>query len=269
MDIENYGFGAIPSLPDIRDYALRKSKIAKRELPKYYVNPPVKIKSQGKQSTCVAYALSSLIEFHNFNETKQYTRFSTNFIYGCRFCSNYFGDGMYLRDGLNVIHKYGDVEYSLLPGNLPVSKACKKVKANFEKLQPYAYPNRISAYYRIKSINELKYSLYADGPVVATMYWFKKNKIDKYGTYYYDPSSPKSAHAVLIIGWNKTSLIVQNSWGSSFGKKGLFYIPISKWKSVFVEMYGVTDNITNIKKPAKIKKTFSPVINKILSWTKH
>ena len=96
-------FGVTPSSPDIRDYTL---SISASKLPIAYINQPIKIKSQGSQSTCVAYTLSSLIEFHNFKETQLYTRFSTDFIYGCRFDSDYFGEGMSLRDGLKVIQKY-------------------------------------------------------------------------------------------------------------------------------------------------------------------
>ena len=270
IDVKKHGFGAIPSLPDIRDYTLCQSAVSGSKLPETYINSPIKIKSQGTQPTCVAFALSSLVEFHTFKDTKVYTRFSTNCIYGCRFDTNYFGNGMYLRDGLKIIRKYGDVEYSLLPGNASVSTAYKKVKAKFKELKPQAYPNRISTYYKINTINELKYALYNDGPVVASMYWFDSGKLDKNAVYQYDPSDEsKSGHAILILGWDKDNLIIQNSWGKTFGKNGLFYIPISKRKEVLIEMYGVTDHITNIKQPSKVKDLFSPILNQILRWLKH
>lgn len=271
MDTFNiqHTFGAIPSLPDIRDYTLCKSSIIKNKIPeciKTYINGPVKIKSQGNKPTCVAYALSSLVEFHDYKDTQNYTRFSTNFIYGCRYNTDYFGEGMYIRDGLKVIHKFGDVEYSRLPGNAGIERACKLVNANFENLTPYAYPNRISTYYKIKSLDELKFSLYNDGPVVAGMYWYENSKLDKNNVYQYDISNDKSAHAVLILGWDEKNLVIQNSWGLSFGDKGLFYVPISKLSEVFFELYGVTDNITNVKHSSKLLLLVSPIINKILRW---
>lgn len=261
--METNGFGACTSSPDIRDYVL-SSKINTYKLPLTYVNSPIKIKSQGAQSTCVAHALSSLIEYHNFKETNFYINFSTDFIYGCRFDTTYLGEGMCLRDGLKVIQKYGDVEYSLLPGNTDVFKACKKVKQNFKQLQPAAYPNRISTYYKIKTLDELKYSLYHDGPVVAAMKWYKKSTASMDGTYHYDPSDDYYHHAVLIIGWDKDNLIVQNSWGIFFGKRGLFYIPFKQMNQVFTEFYGVTDDIVNVVQPSKKIKTWSPLINWIL-----
>jgi len=255
------------SFPDIRDYTL-SSKINTCNLPLTYINSPLKIKSQGAQSTCVAHALASLIEFHNFKETQSYMRFSTDFIYGCRFDAAYLGDGMCLRDGLKVIQKYGDVEYSLLPGNTNVSKARSKVERNFSQLRRAAYPNRISAYYKIKTLDELKYSLYYDGPVIATMKWYKKSNAFMDGIYHYDPSNDFSYHAVLIIGWDKNNLIVQNSWGIFFGKMGLFYIPFKQMNQIFVEFYGVTDNITNVKQPSKTTKVCSPIINLIFKLLK-
>lgn len=262
--MDEYGFGAIPSPPDIRDYVLASANLNTSNLPQTFYIKPFKIKSQGSQSTCVAHALASLIEFHTMKDTKEYIRFSTDFIYGCRFDSDYFGEGMYLRDGLKVIQKYGDVEYSVLPGNSNEPQAYDKVSKNFEQLQPLAYPNRISTYYKINSLDELKYSLYHDGPVVTSMYWYKDAKVDKNGVYQYNPTNSKSGHAVLIIGWTQDYLIIQNSWGITFGKHGLFYVPFSKIEEVFSEFYGVTDDIANIKTPSKIVNKWSPLINFIL-----
>lgn len=260
--MNGYSYGAIQSSPDIRDYTLLASNVS--DLPTTYINSPTKIKSQGSHSTCVAYTLSSLIEFHNLKETQIYTRFSTDFIYGCRFDSDYFGEGMSLRDGLKVIQKYGDVKYSLFPGNTNVPKAFSKVHQNFETLRLEAYPNRITTYYKIKSLDELKYALYHDGPVAASMRWYSESSVDKNGIYHYNLSNGYFGHAVLIVGWDENNLIVQNSWGITFGKKGLFYVPIKHMNEVFKELYGATDNITNIKTPSKTIGLCSPLINLIL-----
>lgn len=262
-----YGFGAIPSPPDIRDYILAVPNIDISTLPKTYLNPPAAIKHQGTHSTCVAYTLASLIEFHNFKESKNYARFSTDFIYGCRVDSDYFGEGMYLRDGLKVIQKYGDVEYFLLPGNTNVPQACDKVNSSFEKLKTFAYPNRISTYYKINSLDELKYALYHDGPVAAGMKWYSNSEVNKDGVYIFNSTSSPFGHAVLIVGWDEENIIVQNSWGTNFGKNGLFYVPFDKVKEVFTELYGVTDDITNIKTPSDVTKLISPIINLALKIT--
>lgn len=266
--MEQYGFGAIQSPPDIRDYVLSSSNLNMSDIPLTYLNSPVKIKNQGNAQTCVAHALASLVEFHNMKESKTYTRFSTDFIYGYRLESDYFGEGMYLRDGLKTIQKYGDVEYSLLPGNTNTPQACTKVNNNLDVLKKQAFPNRISTYYKINTLDELKYSLYHYGPVVASMKWYDKSTITSDGVYCYNPNNQFYGHAVLILGWDENNIIVQNSWGINFGKKGLFYVPFNKMNEVFKELYGITDDIINIKQPSQLVKISSPLINLILKLIK-
>ena len=263
--MENFGFGAIPSPKDIRDYKLQATAIIPQHLPKTFKLKTVGIKNQGSESTCVAHSLASLVEFYNMRDTGHNYDYSTEFIYGCRFDTDYFGEGMYLRDGLKVIQKYGDVWHTQLPGNSNVSVAIKKVTENFDTLAPLAYPNRISTYYRIQNLNEIKYALINDGPVPASMKWFKDAKVTSKGVYTYNSKDIISNHAVLIIGWTEDSLIVQNSWGYLWGDHGLFYVPFDEVEEVFRELYGVTDNISNIKQPSSIIIKFSPLINFILT----
>ena len=262
--MEEYGFGALPSLRDVRDYKLAATAIKQIKLPESYQLAPARIKNQGSHSTCVAHALSSLVEFFNLRDTKCNNIFSTDFIYGCRTDDDYLGEGMYLRDGLKVIQKYGDVLNSQLSGNTNVPTARKKVFADFDTLVEAAYPNRISTYYKIQSLEELKYAIYTGGPVPATMAWFKRSNVGTDGVYRYSNKEIQTYHAVLIIGWDKKNLIVQNSWGRSWGKGGLFYVPINKMGEVFYELYGVTDDINDVVKPKQIVNKFSWLINFIL-----
>lgn len=262
--MEEYGFGALPSPKDIRDYRLAAAALTTVKLPESYMLEPARIKCQGSHPTCVAHALSSLVEYFNLRDSGFNYLFSTDFIYGCRTDDDYLGEGMYLRDGLKVIQKYGDVRHSQLPGNTDVPTARKKVFADFENLAIEALPNRISTYYRISSLNELKYAIYTGGPVPANMKWFTSAYASLDGIYHYTNTEIKSYHAVLIIGWTKDYLIVQNSWGITWGRKGLFYVPIDKIDEVFYEFYGVTDDIGNITKPTKLTNKFSSLINFIL-----
>ena len=265
---EEYGFGLIPSPPDIRDYILVAGLAEEEKLPETFITNSIKIKNQGARSTCVAHALSSLIEFHNLQETKKYTEFSTEFIYGCRTLDDYLGEGMHLRDGLKVLQKYGDVKYSVLPGNSIMNIARNKVIARFDELIEKAYPYRISTYYKINSLEELKYALYHNGPVPAAMKYYKKGKITSDGVYTYDVDGPYGNHAVLIVGWNKDGFIIQNSWGILWGKKGYFIVKFKDMDILFYEYYGVTDDITEVYIPNKVIKKLSPIINTILKFWK-
>lgn len=266
---EEYGFGLIPSPPDIRDYTLAAG-VTREKLPETFINESVKIKNQGSRSTCVAHSLSSLVEFHNLQETKSYDEFSTEFIYGCRTLEDYLGEGMHLRDGLKVIQKYGDVKYSVLPGNSIMNIARNKVIADFDNLVEKAYPYRISTYYKINSLDELKYVLYHDGPVPGAMKYYKKCKIASDGTYSYDTNGTYGNHAVLIVGWTEDGFIIQNSWGLFWGNKGYFKVRYEDMDILFYEYYGVTDDINdgNIKQPNAFIKFISPFINWILKLFK-
>lgn len=265
--MEEYGFGALPSPKDIRDYKLSAAAIKYETFPESFKLEPVMIKNQGVQSTCVAHALSSMVEFFNLRDTQHKYQFSTDFIYGCRTDTDYLGEGMFLRDGLKVVQKYGDVLYTQLPGNTNVPTAREKVFANFDILTEQAKPNRISTYYKIKTINEIKYALIHDGPVPASMKWFKDAKVKSDGLYTYTSKEIRSYHAVLILGWDKDKLIIQNSWGKTWGNHGLFYVPFNQIKDIFCEFYGVTDeNNVDIIQPTPTLIDFSPIINFILNF---
>lgn len=262
----DYSFGALPSPKDFRDYKIAASLIEHAILPESYLLPHTKIKNQGNHLTCVAHVLASLVEFYNLQETNYNYTFSTDFIYGCRKNDDYLGEGMYLRDGLKVLQKYGDVLYHQLPGNTNVSEARRKVCENFNTLITDAEPYKINTYYKITSLNEVKYSIFQFNPVPAVMKWYEDASVKTNGIYSYNLNKIKNYHAVLIIGWDKEHLIVQNSWGKVWGKKGLFYVPLTKAQEVFCEFYGVTDNIDNIKKPKQIINTFGPTFNFIYNF---
>ncbi len=264
----NNMMGALPSSFDARDYTLITRSNVEEIIPLTFYLKPILIKNQHTKPTCVAHALASLVEYHNFLETHKMQEFSTEFIYGCRDDIDYKENGMYLRDGLKIIQKYGDVLKELLPYNNNVKEAMSNVKDNASQLFPEAYPNRISTYYKITDINKLKYSIFHDGPAVAGIKVYNTIKLNKNNVYEYNITKKKNffGHAVMIIGWTKDNWIVQNSWGRSWGNKGIFYIPIEKsFDEIFFEVYGVTDNITDVKQSNKIVQKTYPLINFIIN----
>ena len=266
MSYLNYGFGSIPSPVDVRDYKLVAKAYDTSILPETFTLDVLKIKNQGMMSTCVAHALSELMEHQIYKDTKDYEELSTDFIYGCRRDTEYKEEGMYIRDALSNAKSYGDVFLDELPGNSLVGPAIAKFEANFENLKDRAYENRISTYYRITSENELKLSLYNHGPVIAGMKWYSNCSFDNEYHYSYYELDSFTGHAVLIIGWDKDSWIIQNSWGREWGDNGLFKICIeNSLGTVFYEAYGVTDDIVAVKRPNKAKIRISPFLNFFLN----
>lgn len=264
MSEEFLGFGALCSPKDIRDYKIR---IKDKEFPsKFCVVNKTYIKNQGNKPTCVAHALSEIIEYNYRKENKEYERFSTDFIYGLRDSLTYKPEqeGMYLREGLSIIKDFGDVFYEDLSSNNYFIEAKSKVQSKEDELKQKAFPYRITSYYKINSLNELRYSLINHGPVAGSMRWYKKSSLKKY-IYSYNSSNAYSGHAVIIVGWINNYFIVQNSWGKSWGKNGLFLIHEDDIFKLFFELYGITDDIQSVKKPIKPVKTLAPMINFILN----
>lgn len=256
------GTGALPSPIDIRDYRMRKVDV---EYPDEYFIGGIPIKNQGGSPTCVAHALSEIVEFHTLKDIQEFNQFSTEFIYGCRNNDEYSTEGMYLRDGLRIVKNYGDVLYQDLKGNSSTAqKASYRVNEKFEELKSKAYPYRITAYYKIKTIQELKQSIYCYGPVLASMKWQTDNF--KNGTYQYDPTEDHGNHAVIVVGWDRNNLIIQNSWGLHWQLKGYFKVPINIVDEVFREFYGITDDIENTVKPMPSWSWLTKLINMILRF---
>lgn len=258
----NFNFEAIKSTFDMRDYHI----CAKSNLPAAYSCPiTLEIKNQGQKPTCVAHATSSLLEYHHESQTGKHERFSTEFIYGLRLPTYAYGDGMMIRDALNTLKSYGDPYERDFPGNNDVSVAQDNVTKHFDTIVDLAYPHRISTYYRCDNNDGIKTALMSHGPVIASMKTYIKAYLKK-DVYTWDEKDDYGHHCVLIVGWNETGWIVQNSWGSSYGGDGKFILPFN-YK--LTEAWGITDSVqddTDIKKPNAFIKFISTICNKLVNF---
>jgi hypothetical protein len=94
-------------------------------------------------------------------------------------------------------------------------------------------PDRSSA-----SDNEnIKRALTEKGAIYSTIRWEESSYRSSTASYYYSGSSPAN-HAITIVGWDDSydrnrfatkpqgngAFIVKNSWGSSWGENGYFYV---------------------------------------------
>lgn len=258
-----HGFGCIPSNYDVRDYRIAYSADLS-SVPDTFCYDVLEIKNQGHFQTCVAHVLSEVVEFHNYKDAGAFTQFSTEFIYGFRNIDtddDYVEEGMYIRDALKIINKYGDVTYNDLPGNHTVPVAMGNVKASIDRLKELAYPNRISTYYKVKSVQEVKHALYHNGPVVIGMKWYPCSNITRDGYLNYFESDDHGYHAVMIIGYDEDSFIIQNSWGKAWGLDGTFKLKFEDYPKLVKDAYGVTDDITYVRKPVEKFNNFAKLIN--------
>ena len=246
---------------DIRDYKI----CAANSFPENFLCEfPISIKNQGSKPTCVAHAVSSLIEYHYYKHSKKTRLFSTEFIYGIRELGYYKGDGMRIKNALNTALKYGDPFKTECPGNNDVEDAIKNIEAKEDEYKELAYPHRISAYYKCTSEEEIKTALLNHGPVAVSMNTYDGATIIN-DTYAWDATRDFGKHCVLVVGWNQDGWIIHNSWGKAYAGDGRFTLP---YEFKLNEAWGVADDIDDecIKKPSKLLTFFASIINRIMNW---
>lgn len=261
MRVDERIFDSLVSPYDVRDYQLRKPDTA-REFPETFELDAVTVKDQGNTGSCVAHALSSVVEYHNARQENNKETFSTEFIYGYRPQGYYVGSGMYIREALKTINKLGDCYTFDCPGNHEYDKAMKNINEQLDNLTDKAYPHRITQYVRLNNVDDIKSALMDYGYVVVSMKWHANYKL-KNGVYTYpENDSTRGNHCVIIYGWNKDGWLVHNSWGKYWGKQGKFIVPFTfEWNEAWAVIDTIDNDDKDIKKPNKFIQFFSKVIN--------
>jgi len=199
--------GLIESPKDRRDISLEwmQPKIELRELPKEYIIPyKLKILYQNGHPACVGFS-SAVMKSEKERREQNAVDFDGLWIYKkCKEIDNYSGNGTFFRVGMKVLQKVGAKPLNTL-----------ETEASKFKIGSYMRVNNLS-------FDGLKSAIYQNGVILAGFHGDKEG----WRTAYLKP--PKRAtfgHAVALIGWNKDYIIGQNSFGESWGDKGLFYLP--------------------------------------------
>lgn len=237
-------FGCKLSPRDVRDFKIKAMPAGAAQLPEEYIcDLNINVKNQKSVSSCVAHAVSSILEYH----AKGKHELSTNFIYGAQsvICGRSEGKGMFLRDACKIVTNHGDMLLDDCPGNTEVPKCYEiaeqalndNVKAERAKVF------RISKYFSCSNINEIKQAIYNHGPVLASYKWFKTFKVNKDGKLIGERKGDHSYHAVMIYGYTSEGFLCQNSWGKSWGKDGRFIAP---YEIPVAEARGLVDYLNDV-----------------------
>lgn len=221
---QEYFYGSLLSPTDLRDYQVACG--APADLPETFELDfsNIKIKNQGRVNSCVAHAISTILEYHS----KGLYNLSTNFFYGIQksYC-DHEGQGMYLRDACKIATKLGDPTLDDCPGNNEVPNCysvAEEAMAN-SAIMERAADFRTASYYACKNNDDIKQALVNYGPILASIQWFKDLKakngiLTKTGN-----STEGGYHAFVIYGYNEQGFLCQNSWGKTWGKGGRFILP--------------------------------------------
>lgn len=259
-------FGAIYSNFDVRDYQMVCSA-QQYNFPEEFELDTVRIKNQMDTGSCVAHALSSIIEYYNVKQRNDPTEMSVGYIYGNRSNSEHKGPGMIMRDALDIVVKYGDVPHDDFPHNMEVPKAIRLYEGMAFELYNVGKPNRISEYCRVGTINAAKLALMSGTPLLMAMDWYNDMTIDNDGVLHTRYAEYCGGHCMFVYGWNERGWKIQNSWGEDWGINGRFILP---YEMGMAECWAVMDNIIEgayVKKPfrSKIGKAFAKIVNRVFN----
>ena len=204
--IVSFSTGLVASPRDPRDIPLSAVQVPLRDLPETYFIPyKLRISYQNGFPHCCGYAAATVKESLEMRE-HNVIDFDGDYIY--KECKKIDGmpniNGTWFRIALKVLKDTG----------------AKPLNGT----EPEKY--KIGAYARVddESFEGLKSAIYQNGAILSGF----TGSNEGWQTAYVRPPKDtelKWGHAITLIGWNKDYIIGQNSWGTSWGDQGLFYIP--------------------------------------------
>jgi C1A family cysteine protease len=224
--------GWIPDLPDHRDFLYADVRPTGVRLPKSVdLRPSMSpVENQGQLGSCTANALAGALEFLEVKSGQSFVDLSRLFIYyNERAIEHSVGSdsGAMIRDGIKTLAAQGVCPEKEWP--YVISTFAKKPSA---KCYTDAKKHTIQTYHRIVSLAEMRACL-ADGyPFVfgfSVYESFESATVAKSGVLNMPKPGERQVggHAVCAAGYDDATkrLLVRNSWGPAWGKKGYFTMP--------------------------------------------
>lgn len=258
--MRKHALGAIPSPIDVRDY--RIACASNVEFPAEFELEMPKVKNQGSVGSCVAHAISIVVEYFSRLQGDESKEMSVGYIYGNRTNTSHKDSGMIVRSALEVTCEYGDVIKTSFPYNEEIPEIIEKFEAKAISLFPKGYPHRFSSYYKCGNASEIKTALMKKTPVIMAMDWYEDIEVVD-GVMQTNYQVPCGGHCMVIYGWNEHGWKIQNSWGTSWGNKGKAILP---YDIPMRETWGVVDEISENQtklRIAELEKANIELQNKI------
>ena len=259
---KEFNLGALFSKPDVRDYT---ASATLSDFPDEFELKMPKVKNQKQVGSCVAHALSTVVEYFNQKESGKYTQMSTGYIYGNRRLTLHKGSGMYTKDAIKTVAKYGDVPNKFFPVNVEVPDAIDQFEKFVDSIEEEGYFFKFHEYFKLNDEISIKTSIMENGPALVAMKWFDDIKVVN-GVMQTECVKTKNTggHCMVIYGWNETGWKVRNSWGRNWGDSGNVVIPYNvPFKEVWAIRDATADSSLVVKKPFNTK--FGEKIAKILN----
>jgi hypothetical protein len=230
-------YGLIQDKYDKRDFKMRTPWFGK--LPAMVDLRPLvtPIEDQGEEGSCFGNGITTQIEMAEIKEGRPFVQLSRQFAYWIARDNKYADEGVAPRSGIKALAKWGVCREELWPYH-PDNWNVKPSEEAFKD----ALNHRISNYYRVEGLRNMRYALYRGFPVGTGMMIFPSTEqgMISPGGMVPMPSQAEigqganGGHWVVDIYYNDPIDLFgfANSWGTSVGDRGLFYL-----KEEFVENF--------------------------------
>lgn len=246
---DKYNLQWVPDKLDNRDY---KYTITPTTTPniidlRRYCSP---IENQGNLGSCTGQAIAGAIELLNKRNGK-HNDISRLFIYYYErliLGTVNYDSGAYIRDGIKATNHYGASLESHWPYDI---RKFRQEPINEAKID--ALNRKVTRYERVIDFNGCVNALSNGYPVIIGFHVyssFMSTSVARTGNMPY-PNTKRErllgGHAVLLVGYNKTKkvFIARNSWGTSWGDKGYFYMPFNVINPKMSSDYWIIKEVNN------------------------
>lgn len=208
------------------------------------------IENQGSLGSCTGQAIAGAIELLNKRNGK-HNDISRLFIYYYErllLGTVNYDSGAYIRDGIKATNHYGASLESLWPHDIRKFKQEPIAEAKNDALN-----RKVTRYERVADFNGCIDALTNGYPVIMGFHVytsFMSASVAKTGNMPYPNTKREKllgGHAVLLVGYDKRRkvFIARNSWGTSWGDKGYFYMPFNVVSPNMSSDYWIIKSVNN------------------------
>ena len=222
---------------DSRDFKSIRRLAAPKQLPnKFELDRKIPIFDQGNIGSCVSnsacscfrYEVAQITDNFDFEPSRLFEYYNARLLQGWQNEDS----GAYIRDGFKALNKYGLAHEDLWPYQDTLSALVKKPTEN---VYQDGLKNLAIKYATVpQNIQAIKETLISGAAIsfgfnVYSSFWGSWSNttgimpIPKRGEYF------EGGHAITAIGFDDSiqCFLIQNSWGTSWGKDGYFWMPYS------------------------------------------
>jgi C1A family cysteine protease len=187
------------------------------------------IEDQGALGSCTGNAIAGIVEYMDRRAGKMIDVSRLFIYYEERVLINTvnYDSGAYIRDGIKVVNKKGVCLESVWPYMISRYRTKPSTAAYNDALR-----RKANAYQKCANFTAVKQALAQGFPVVVgfdVYESFETQAVANTGMMPYPQAGEQllGGHAVALVGYNDTTqrFIARNSWGTSWGDRGYFYMP--------------------------------------------